>query len=64
VAGSAEAGGDSPSKRAKQQQEQQGASDGAVAAFEVRRRFDEFEVLSRVLKAHYKGYFIPRLPPR
>jgi hypothetical protein len=32
--------------------------------FEVRRRFDDFELLSRLLKAHYKGYFIPRLPPR
>jgi hypothetical protein len=32
--------------------------------FEVRRRFDDFELLSRLLKAHYRGYFIPRLPPR
>lgn len=57
----AEAGGSSsPSKQAALQQ---GGGEG-VAVFEVRRRFDDFEVLSRLLKSHFRGYFIPRLPPR
>lgn len=45
------------------QQQQQQTPEG-VQVFEVRRRFDDFELLSRLLKAHYRGYFIPRLPPR
>lgn len=60
----AEAGGDSPSKQARRQQEQQAGSEG-VTAFEVKRRFDDFEVLARLLRGpQFKGYFIPRLPPR
>lgn len=66
VAGAAAAGsaeevtaGDSPSKR----QQQPGPLEGLVV-FEVRRRFDDLELLSRLLKGHFRGYFIPRLPPR
>lgn len=45
------------------QQQQEQAPEG-LQVFEVRRRFDDFELLARLLKAHYRGYFIPRLPPR
>jgi hypothetical protein len=62
AAGSAEeaAAADSPS----QQQQQPGPVGEGLVVFEVRRRFDDFELLSRLLKGHFRGYFIPRLPPR
>jgi uncharacterized membrane protein YgcG len=34
------------------------------AAVEVRRRFADFEVLHRLLKAHFSGFFFPPLPQK
>lgn len=69
TAAAAAAGSSDPEGRAtaggqgQQQHQGQQASEG-VAVFEVQRRFDDFDALSRLLKGHFRGYFIPRLPPR
>jgi hypothetical protein len=60
----ATATGEAGDSQQQQQQHQQQQSPERVQAFEVRRRFDDFELLARLLKAHHRGYFIPRLPPR
>jgi len=67
TAAAAAAGSSDPEARAtaggQGQQQGQQAPEG-VAVFEVRRRFDDFDALSRLLKGHFRGYFIPRLQPR
>eukprot|EP00878_Enallax_costatus_P021710 GHUV01023001.1.p1 GENE.GHUV01023001.1~~GHUV01023001.1.p1 ORF type:complete len:224 (+),score=57.71 GHUV01023001.1:303-974(+) len=40
-----------------------GAKEGAHV-FEVRRRFADFEMLHRLLRSHYRGYFLPPLPDK
>lgn len=40
------------------------ASKAGVHVFEVRRRFADFEMLHRLMRSHYRGYFLPPLPDK
>eukprot|EP00879_Flechtneria_rotunda_P015770 GHRR01016492.1.p1 GENE.GHRR01016492.1~~GHRR01016492.1.p1 ORF type:complete len:382 (+),score=119.76 GHRR01016492.1:189-1334(+) len=40
------------------------SSRASTQVFEVRRRFSDFDVFHRLLKSHYRGYFIPPLPDK